>query len=297
MNGKQNFSKAPAKTDLHMHSVFSDGTDTPDELLSRVRAAGIGLFSVTDHDSIESSRIMPALCAKGGTRFLSGVEFSCRDQQGQYHILGYGYDPDAQPIQELVARGHSYRMKKLRRRLDFLEQEFGFTFPEEEVRRLYAMHNPGKPHIGNLMVQCGFAESKEQAIREYLNRLHEHSDCIPPGDAIRAILESGGIPVLAHPAFGSGDQMIRGGEMEQRLTRLTASGLQGMECFYSQFSAEIREEMLAFAARFGLYVTAGSDYHGTNKQISLGDTGLGASAELPEGMQRFLHEIEGKCAG
>ncbi len=284
------------RIDLHLHTVLSDGTDTPAELLAHIKEAGIGLFSVTDHDTAEGSRLLPALLGEHDPLFLSGVEFSCRDRLGQYHILGYGYDPDAQPLRELVARGHANRMKKLRRRLDFLEQEFGITFPEEETDRLFTLNNPGKPHIGNLMVQYGYADSMQQAIRDYLNLLHEHTDRIPPEDAISAILNSGGIPVLAHPAFGSGDQTVRGEEMEQRLLRLTGFGLQGMECFYSGFSAEIREEMLAFAERFGLYVTAGSDYHGSNKPIAPGDTGLTPGTELPEGMQRFLNEIA-QCAG
>jgi len=288
------FQQIRGRIDLHMHTVLSDGTDTPEMLLHRLRDAGIGLFSVTDHDSIESSRLLPALRRADDPLYLAGVEFSCRDSLGQYHILGYGYDPEAEPIRALVARGHAYRMKKLGRRLTFLEQEFGIVFPEDAVKELYAMHNPGKPHIGSLLVRYGFAETIGQAIAEYLNRLHERTDYIPPEDAISAILESGGIPVLAHPAFGSGSQMIRGTEMAQRLQRLTGFGLAGMECFYSCFSEEIRREMLAFADQFGLYVTAGSDYHGTNKQIALGDTGLDAAADIPAGMQRFLEIITEK---
>ncbi len=81
------------RIDLHMHTSFSDGTDTPEEILEKVRQAGIGLFSITDHDAVKSADIIPGLLKKKDPSFIIGVEFSCRDEEGQYHILGYGYDP------------------------------------------------------------------------------------------------------------------------------------------------------------------------------------------------------------
>ena len=150
------------------------------------------------------------------------------------------------------------------------------------------MDNPGKPHIGNLMVKYGYAETKEQAIREYINKLHFKGEYVRPEEAIRGILASGGIPVLAHPTYGSGDQLILGEDMDRRLRRLMDFGLMGVEAFYSGFTEKIRGELLGFAERYGLYVTAGSDYHGTNKLIELGDTGLQSDTEWPFGLRRFL---------
>ena len=274
--------------DLHMHTTVSDGTDTPQDILAKVKAAGIAVFSVTDHDAIKSSTILPGLLGEGDPRFLPGVEFSCRDEEGKYHILGYGYDPAAEGIQSVVALGHGYRMNKVAARVDFLKREFGFEFPAEELAALFALDNPGKPHIGNLMVKYGCAETKEQAIREYINKLHFRGEYVRPEEAIRGILASGGIPVLAHPAYGSGDQLILGEDMDRRLRKLMAFGLRGVEAFYSGFSDKIRAELLGFAGRYGLYVTAGSDYHGKNKLIELGDTGLSEAAEWPEGLRRFL---------
>lgn len=287
----------PEKIDLHMHTTVSDGTDSPEAIIGKAKAAGIGLFSVTDHDSVKSSRIIPAMMREGDPLFLAGVEFSCRDSEGQYHILGYGYDPEVPGVQEVVETGHLHRMKKLRRRLEYLEQEFGICFPDEAVQRLYAMDNPGKPHLGNLMAEYGYAESMEQAIRDYLNRAHFGSEYIRPEDAIAGILSSGGIPVLAHPCFGSGDQRITGDDMDRRLRRLIAYGLQGVEAFYSGFTAQLSGEMLVFAEKYGLYVTAGSDYHGTNKTVRLGDTGPAPAAGIPDGMRRFLEDTREKQRG
>ena len=282
----------PQKIDLHMHTVISDGTDTPETLIEQIKTAGITLFSVTDHDAIKGGTVIPALLREGDPAFIPGVEFSCKDEEGKYHILGYGYDPDSDGIRSVVELGHSYRVNKVAARLDFLKNEFGFAFPEEEITQLFSLDNPGKPHIGNLMVKYGYAETKEQAIKQYINKIHFRSEYVRPEEAIQGILASGGIPVLAHPSYGSGDQLILGDEMDSRIRRLMGFGLKGLETFYSGFTDKLRGEILSFADKYGLYVTAGSDYHGTNKIVRLGDTGLDFVTELPEGMQRFLCDIQ-----
>ena len=281
----------PAKIDLHMHTTVSDGTDAPDELLSKIRSSGMELFAVTDHDAFKACGIIRKLLGDGDPVFLTGIEFSCKDEYGKYHILGYGFDPDAEAIRQVVEKGHSYRIKKVNARLAFLDTTFGFRFPEKELQTLFAMDNPGKPHIANLMVKYGFAVTKEKAIKDYINQLHFRSEYVRPEEAIEGILRSGGIPVLAHPAYGSGDDIIVGEDMEKRLCRLMEFGLKGVEAFYSGFSSRIRREMLDFAERYGLFVTAGSDYHGTNKLISLGDTGLDEVDEWPEGLKRFVETV------
>lgn len=255
------------KIDLHMHSNVSDGSDTPEEIISHVKNAGIGLFSLTDHDAVKGSGIVREHLEKGDPAFISGVEFSCKDELGAYHILGYGYEPESKAINGLVDKGHSLRMEKVTQRLEFIKNEFGFVFPEEEIRKLLSMDNPGKPHIGNLMVKYGYAESRSQAIKDYIDQLHVKNKYLSPGEAISGILESGGIPVLAHPFFGNGDQLILGEEMEERLKRLIGFGLQGVEAFYSGFSPKLITQMLDLADRYQLYVTAGSDYHGKNKLV------------------------------
>ena len=280
------------KIDLHMHSAVSDGSDTPGEIISRVKQAGIGLFSLTDHDAEKGCGIIQSLLKEDDPAFICGVEFSCKDDQGSYHILGYGYDPDLPAIKALVEKGHSLRMKKVTARLDFIKNEFGFVFPQEELQKLLAMDNPGKPHIGNLMVKYGYAATKEEAIIDYIDKLRIRNEYLSPEEAISGILAGKGIPVLAHPFYGSGDQLVIGQDMEERLKRLTGFGLQGVEAFYSGFSPKLIEHMLGFADYYHLYVTAGSDYHGKNKLEALGDTGMNANSRLVPGMERFFEDVK-----
>ena len=283
----------PKKIDLHMHTTVSDGTDSPEEIIQRVKAAAIDMFSITDHDAIKGCIVVRSLLKEAGLSFIPGVEFSCKDENGKYHILGYGYDPQSDAIKEVIDIGHTYRISKLKKRIDFLKKEYGFSFSDEDLSALYKLDNPGKPHIGNLMVKYGYAPSKEIAIQTYVDKFHAGSEYVRPEQAIKGILAAGGVPVLAHPSYGRGDELILSSEMELRLKRLISFGLEGVEAFYSGFTPKLEEEILSFAEKFGLYVTAGSDYHGKNKLVQLGDTNLSSDAPYPTGLKRFLERVLG----
>lgn len=279
------------KIDLHMHTTISDGTDSLQLLLQHVRDAGIDLFAVTDHDAIKGGLMMPDLLQEGDPSFIRGVEFSCRDDDGKYHILGYGYDPEGESIRQAVEFGHAMRMKKTKARIDFLQETFDMKFPQEEIQALLALDNPGKPHIAKMMIRAGYAATIREAMDNFINKKKFHNVYLDPGDAITAILGSGGIPVLAHPTYGSGDELILGEEMEQRLDKLVGYGLAGVEAFYSGFTPKIIRQVLDFAEEYQLYVTAGSDYHGSNKLVELAETNLEDMSDAPEGMLRFLADV------
>ena len=280
------------KIDLHMHTNISDGTDSPEEILGEVRNAGIDLFSVTDHDAIKGCDMIRRILTDGDPAFLNGIEFSCRDEHGKYHILGYGYDPEASAIRAIVDEGHAKRIEKLGLRLQILKDNFNLNFLPEDISGLFKNPNPGKPHIANLMVKYGFAESIGDAFTRYLNQLSVPGVYIRPEHAIDTILRSGGIPVLAHPCYGSGDELIIGDEMDERLRRLIGFGLQGVEAFYSGFTPKLQAETLDFAEKYGLYVTAGSDYHGKNKLVTLNSHHLEDINDAPEGLKRFLAAVK-----
>ena len=279
------------KIDLHMHSLVSDGTDSPAELLAKVRESGIEIFSLTDHDAIKGCMAIIGLLQDGDPVFIPGAEFSCRDELGKYHILGYGYNVRTGAMPEFIESSHNLRMQKLEARLDYMESELGISFPDQAREELFSLDNPGKPHIANLMVRYGFAQSKEQAFHEILNHLPVLTSYIRPEQAIEAIIAGGGVPVLAHPSYGDGDQLFMGKEMEQRIRRLMGFGLRGLEAFYSGFTPQLRDEILGYADRYDLYVTAGSDYHGKNKMIVLGDTGMEESETRTARLESFLKDV------
>ena len=284
----------PEKIDLHMHTTASDGTDSPEEIIQNVRKAGIGLFAVTDHDGVKGALEVERRLSEDPENdllFLKGIEFSCRDEDGKYHILGYQYDSSNQNFLEAIHAAHTNRLKKLEGRIAFLKEEFGFTFTEEEISGLKELENPGKPHLANLMIKHGYADSIPDAMKEFLNKKKFPNVYIRPETAIQIILESGGVPVLAHPFYGDGSQLILGEEMKARLEKLIGFGLQGVESFYSGFTVKLTKQMLEMAERYDLYVTAGSDYHGTNKMVPLGDTNLPSVTGAPVQLKRFLMKM------
>ena len=284
-----------SKIDLHMHSTVSDGTDSPSEIISAVKKEGIELFSLTDHDaSAGCTEIAEVLQKMKGKRpyFIFGAEFSCKDELGKYHILAYGYNPDSREIQSLVDKAHALRMNKVHARLDFLKEQFGFDFSKEDLKQLLSLNNPGKPHIGNLMVKYGYAKTKEEAIGEFINKKRFKSEYLNPKEAIEGIMLGGGIPVLAHAPYGNGEDLVLGEELAERIDRLVNLGIKGLECYYSGYSQKMQDTMIAFAQKYNSYVTAGSDYHGTNKLVLLGDNNLENPTEWPAGLERFLNDVK-----
>ncbi len=290
----------PSKIDMHMHTTTSVGTDTPEMLLTKIREKNIDMFAITDHDAIsvcDDMRILLKIEERKGAEnlpvFVNGVEFSCRDNYGRYHILGYAYDPAHPAIREMVDFAHAMRMTKLSRRFEFLEEEFGIVFPKEDIEDIYSMDNPGKPHLGNLLVKYGHAPDRSAAIKKYLNHVtYQGRVHVFPEEAAEAILNAGGIPVLAHPPLGDGGQQLDDREMRRRLNALKLNGLMGLEAWYSAFSKDTTEWMLALAHEFDLMATAGSDYHGEHKKVPLGETGLASAADGGLRVKAFIEACQ-----
>ncbi len=282
------------KIDLHLHTNCSDGTDTPEELLAKVRAAGIELFAVTDHDTIKCTGIMPGLLGKDGPDYVNGSEFSCKEwvngTEEKYHILGYGFDPENEEINAVIRKGRSLRMQKAEKRLEFLEKEYGFTFSREDLDAFFSMNSPAKPHLARMMVRYRYARDVDDAVENYIDNMKEEYHLIPQ-EAIRGILAAGGIPVLAHPPYGDGKGDFSGKVLEDRVVKLVGYGIEGLEGYYHKYSDSRRAEVLGLAEKYGLYVTAGSDYHGKTKTVPIGLTHLPDASAGPEGLRRFLKDV------
>lgn len=248
--------------DLHIHTTASDGSDTPRALAGKI--AGLRLFSVTDHDTIEGALEMAAL-APDGVKYLMGVEFSCISSAGKCHILGYGFDPDCPQFRAALEEGRQLRLDKLRRRLHRLKTEFSIELTEAELLGLQNQNSPGKPHLGRILVDRGLAPNLDEAIQHYLKKDPPGRDRIEAKTAVDAILAAGGFPVWAHPLGGEGEKRLSEEKFEALFSHLLRCGIKGLECRYSRYGRAEREFLLARATSAGLTATGGSDYHGINK--------------------------------
>ncbi len=267
-----------SRVDLHAHTCASDGTDSPEELLNKAAALGLDTLAITDHDTLEGVRAVGGR-APEGLRLIPGVELSCRGRAGKCHILGLGVDIENRELSGAVDAVSILRREKLEKRLGFLFRR-GMRLPWSDVEALRAMPSAGKPHIAAALIKNGLVPDKKAAFG-LLAQCETWEDRIDAQCAVSAILAAGGVPVWAHPRGGV-DGKVGETEFRALLPELVSYGLGGLECFYSMYPERLCRELAATAEKWGLFVSAGSDYHGANKDVLLGNVTQGPPPEPEE---------------
>ena len=272
--------------DLQTHSTFSDGTDTPEELIAKAAAAGIRVLAVTDHDSVMGVAEAQAAGMKAGVQILPAIEFStAREPERDFldiNILGYAINPTDPALLEMLDRVIKSRVEQKIRQVERLHI-YGLHVPVEEVLAL-AGGVPGRPHIAQIALKHNPHKfsSLNDVFQQYLAPDAENPTYIPRRfnlrveDAIELIHAAGGKAVLAHPGIY---KRVR--NLEDALHRMVDAGLAGLEVYYP-YGSEARgggadkhiARFAELAARFGLFATGGSDYHGERKTNRLGEAGL-----------------------
>lgn len=259
--------------DLHLHTTASDGTLTPSELISLAHKSGINTVSITDHDTVagidEARESLP-----DGMTLIPGVEFSCFYDGGEpflLHILGYGIDTCADSIAYAVNRGREIRQEKHSLRLEYMRTAHGIEFTEDELSYFDTRFTVGKPHLAEVLVRRGMAGSIKEAIDKYMKASDFPDGNIPASLAIEGILGAGGIPVYAHSLGGECDARLSYEEAERRILLMKDMGIRGLECYYSRYSEDDEKRLLSIAKKHGLLVSGGSDFHGKNKTVILGE--------------------------
>ena len=258
--------------DLHIHSTASDGTDSPEEIVEKIaQHSGIRIFALTDHDTIAGiEKVSPIL--SDTILFINGVEFSCKiAARTKCHILAYSFDASNKAFQQILRKGNELRKVQLDIRLEYLSKKYNIIFSESDKVAICQSTIVGKPHVVNF-VSDNFGLDKEKIYKD-LRRCYVGDARQDPSVVIRAVKESGGIAVWAHPLGGEWEPLLSSDEFKSRLSELCRLGIQGLECFYSRYTNE-QEHFLAQSARENnLLISGGSDYHGTNKTIALGELG------------------------
>ncbi len=251
--------------DLHLHSTASDGSDTPFELAEKLISSGIGIFSLTDHDTTDGLHdIINATNSR--IKCITGIEFSCRESGRSCHILGYGFAPDSPEIAEVLKYSRSLRLKNAEKRIEYLKNEHGISFSEEEIEWFFSWNSPSKAHLAKLLKANGYATTTEEAFHRYLDGAKKYEQRLSAKDAITAIIKAGAIPVWAHPLGGEGEAHT---SPEEVLPSLISYGLRGLECYYSRYTAEESAHLVSLAEKHTLLISGGSDYHGENKDVLL----------------------------
>lgn len=257
--------------DLHVHTLFSDGTDSPGAVMAAARAAGVTTVAVVDHDTTEGWGVAAAARPEGMT-LVRGAELSthvlARGHRFSIHLLAYLFDPQAAGIAAELAR---LRADRLQRGLAIVERMVagGVPISAAQVLRIADGAPVGRPHIGRALMSAGLVGSVSEAFGSYLSPrgpYYVSKSDTPLETAIALVREAGGVPVIAH-ARSRGAAAITDAAFFRRLTEV---GLAGIEVDHPDHGPADRRELAAIARRDGLIVTGSSDYHGTNKTVAIG---------------------------
>lgn len=257
--------------DLHFHSIYSDGSFTPEELADMASEKGLDTLALADHDTVEGVSEMVEAGEKKGIDVIPAVEFSTFQGKAEIHILGYYIDYLSTPFLKKVKELFDLRLERARQMVEKLN-ELGINISYQEVEDMAADKYVGRPHIARAMIRAGYIKDMGEAFTEdYIGnggKAYVDKYTLTPTDAIKMIKKAGGIAILAHPFF------INGGNSFTRedIKGLANNGLKGIEVFHSKHDKDISAYYLGIANDLDLLISGGSDFHGENSYgIELGD--------------------------
>ena len=278
--------------DLHTHSIYSDGTASPAQLISMAATLGLKGFALTDHDTTEGVIEAVRLGLAENIPVLSGLEISTLHQGYSLHVLGYGVDPAHPELCSWLKRlqqGRSERNIKILAKL----AKLGIAISSEEVEQLSQCGQTGRPHIARLLIDKGCVKTMQEAFTYYLGR-NKPAWCsrfsYTASETIDIIHQSGGIAVLAHPG-----PLDSGMKLQPQLVReLVERKLDGLEVYYPSHSRKMKKRLKALADTYGLVATGGSDYHGGNRAGGLAGTagGICPPDTIMDEIEQRLQQIQ-----
>ena len=244
--------------DLHLHTTASDGLLTPAALAARVAAAGISVFSITDHDTVAGLAEARVEADARGLELVPGIEITAVEHGRDVHVLGYFFDPGSAQLASFLEAQRADRVRRVRAMVERLG-DLGFPIDAEPMLSAAAA-DPGKsigrPQIADTLIAAGHARDRDDAFNRllgngcpaYLPRRGASAE-----EVIAILARAGGIASLAHPGLARVDDLI---------ARLAGAGLAALEARHSDHDAATEDRYRALAASLGLAVSGGSDFHG-----------------------------------
>ncbi len=242
--------------DLHSHSTWSDGRDTPAQLAGKAVAAGLSVLALSDHDTLQGIPEFEEACAQEAVFAVPAVELSARRGEEDAHVLGLFVDPDHEGFQEHLS---GFRRERIRRGEGMAARlaDLGYPVDLEAIRRVVGSGSFGRPHIARALVEARFVADEDEAFARFLKRGGPAWLPKPKWtmlDAISAIRAAGGLAILAHPFWHDDpDAVIR---------EAYEAGLDGIEVSHSDHVDADETRFRGLARNLNLLATAGSDHHG-----------------------------------
>lgn len=277
--------------DLHTHSIYSDGTNTPAELVAMAEERGLSAIALTDHDTVGGIVPLQKAAVTSPVEAVPGIELSAECKRGTMHILGYFID---HMCGELLEKINKVREGREERNLEILKKlnKLGYILMWSDVEKEAGADVIGRPHFAEALVKRGHVKSKKAAFELLLAKGrpgYAERYRYTARECIELIHKAGGVSVLAHPAtIHLADDQLKG-----LVKGLAEVGLGGIEAYYAEHHPENIERFSGWAKEFGLICTGGTDYHGENTpDLKLG-TGFG-QLRVPDEALDQLKAARGK---
>jgi len=261
---------ATKRADLHLHSHESDGRYSPSELVHRAADGGLELIALTDHDTVSGLAAAREAARERDLYFVNGLELEAtlQDPDGSFfaiHILGYGMDPTNQDLLDILTRIREKRIQRARQ-IHFHLEKLDIIIPFEKIEDYSEGESLSRVHVAQVLKDFGYVDSMNEAFDRYLG--NDRPAYVPrmgpgPEELIMLIHHAGGHAIWAHPYYTERDEYIE---------YLVAAGIDGIECSHSEFSDDITRQYRQIAREYDLFITGGSDYHGTlEEEFDLGE--------------------------
>jgi len=258
--------------DLHTHTVCSDGSMTPEELVHHAKASGLAAVAVSDHDTADGVKDAMAVGKEIGIEVIPAIELSAISET-ETHILGYFIDPDAPALVSAVDHIRAIRTQRIGETCEMLEK-YDIYVTLEEVKAKAGGGILCRAHIAKLMTEKGYSESPKAAFNQWLNvgcPCYSESQALTDVEAVELIRAAGGDAYLAHLHLTK----LPDDRLEAFVKKLKDAGLAGLEGYYTDYTPALAEKYRALAAKYDLKISGGTDFHGSFKpHISIG-RGLG----------------------
>lgn len=272
--------------DLHTHTVCSDGSMTPTELVHHAKEAGLAAVAVSDHDTADGVAEAVAAGQACGIEVIPAFELSAVSKT-ETHILGYFIDPTSPALVQAVDNIRRVRTERIGETCDMLAK-YDIHVTLDEVKAKAGGGILCRAHIAKLMTEKGYSESPKAAFAQWLNvgcPCYSESQALTDTEAIDLIRRSGGDAYLAHLHLTK----KTGDELEDFVKHLVDAGLTGIEGYYTDYTPDMADTYRTLAKKYGLKLSGGTDFHGAFKpHISIG-RGLG-EMQIPYSVLEGMRE-------
>ena len=262
--------KKNINVDFHLHTNYSDGDLSPDDLIKLAKNNNLDIIAITDHDTVSGIK---NIANRQDIKIINGIEFSCKINKGRMHLLGYDIDVENNDLNEKINELRDNSLNTLLSLIVQIKIDYGIVFKYDDIKGLInSNHHLGRPDLAKLLIKYGYVNEVQEAFDKYLNPSYEKirgtNKSISYEDAIKLIINSGGIPVLAHPK----SLELNEKELLLLIKDMINYGLKGIEVYHSSHDLDEIKLYENIANKLGLLISGGSDYHGiiTKPNVEIG---------------------------